>query len=103
MFNKAYQGDMFEVLDEAYKEDPSNVIGMIKVMRPNQSGGFTNQTCEVPKQFAMDSIGIPWLYYIKQIILDEADKMVSSGVPSSSRTSPRSPPGSWGTTASSWS
>ena len=61
MFNKAYQGDMFEVLDEAYKEDPSNVIGMIKVMRPNQSGGFTNQTCEVPKQFAMDSIGIPWL------------------------------------------
>ena len=31
MFIKAYQGDVFEVLGEAYEEDPSNVIGMIKV------------------------------------------------------------------------
>ena len=51
MFNKAYQGDVFKVLAEAYKGDPSNEIGMIKVMRPNQ-------TCKVPKQFAMESSGI---------------------------------------------
>ena len=71
------KGDLF---NEAYEGSQSNEIEMIKViMRPNQSRGFTDQTCEVPHQFAMDSSGTLRHYHIKQIIQDEADKMVSSG------------------------
>ena len=77
MYNEAYKGDEFELFDETYEGNQSNVRGMIKVkMRPNKSRGFMDQTCEVPKHFNMNSSRILRHYYIKQFIQDEADETV---------------------------
>ena len=56
VFDKDYQGDVFEMFDEAYQGNHSDDMGMIKVMmRPNQNRGLTAMTGEVPKNFAMDT------------------------------------------------